>query len=345
MGRSFVRIGRSVTFASAVLLSTLSSTVGLADPIADFYKGKTVSLIIASAEGGGYDIAGRLIVRNIFRGIFREIPPSSRATCPAPPACARRTTCITSRRRTARSSQFRSRPILLNKVVDPSARYEPQGFNWVGRLSAPKTYGVAWHTAAVQSVERARAQELVHRRRTGAGMGSNVVMALNQLVGTKFVLVKGYKSVSESGLAMERGEVQGISSVSLEYLESKGWVAKKTVTFLYVVGMTRHPRVPDVRTLGEFARNERGSCRDERDLNRLRIGRAILALPQSQANAWMRSGRPSRRWCAIPILSGEFARRNSEVEALAGVELQQMVAQAMDLTPAVAERTRRIIRP
>ena len=50
-------------------------------------------------------------------------------------------------------------------------------------------------------------------------------MALNQLVGTKFVLVKGYKSVSELGLALERGEVQGMSSTSWEYLESKGWIA------------------------------------------------------------------------------------------------------------------------
>ena len=236
-GRSFVRTGRSVAFASAVFLSTLSSTVGLADPIADFYKGKTVSLIIASAEGGGYDIAGRLIAEYLSRHIpgnptviARNMPGASgmRAADYVYNVAAQDGTVISIPQPT----------MLLNKVVDPSARYEPKGFNWVGRLSAPRTYGVVWHTAAVQSVERATAQELVLGAAQGPGMGSNVVMALNQLVGTKFVLVKGYKSVSESGLAMERGEVQGISSVSLEYLESKGWVAKKTVTFLYVVGMT-----------------------------------------------------------------------------------------------------------
>ena len=51
----------------------------------------------------------------------------------------------------------------------------------------------------------------------GNGSGANVLTALNRLVGTKFNMVKGYKSVSESGLAMERGEVQGISSTSWEY--------------------------------------------------------------------------------------------------------------------------------
>ncbi len=344
MGRSFVRTGRSVTFASAVFLSTLSSTVGLADPIADFYKGKTVSLIIASAEGGGYDIAGRLIAEYLSRHIpgnptviARNMPGASgmRAADYMYNVAAQDGTVISIPQPT----------MLLNKVVDPSARYEPKGFNWVGRLSAPRTYGVVWHTAAVQSVERATAQELVLGAAQGPGMGSNVVMALNQLVGTKFVLVKGYKSVSESGLAMERGEVQGISSVSLEYLESKGWVAKKTVTFLYVVGMTRHPRVPDVRTLGEFARNSE----DRAVMNAISIasdiGRAILAPPHVPGERVDALRTAFAALVRDPDFIRKSARRNSEVEALTGVELQQMVAQAMDLTPAVAERTRRIIRP
>ena len=132
--------------------------------------------------------------------------------------------------------------LLLNKVVDPAARYEPQGFNWIGRLGALQTYGVVWHTAPAQSVEDAKRTELVMAAAQGPGTGSNVVMALNRLVGTKFKLVKGYKSGAESSLAMERGEVQGISSTSLEVLESKGWISGNNVKVLYVIGMTRHPK-------------------------------------------------------------------------------------------------------
>ena len=219
-----VRIGK-LAFASA-LLGALSSTAVSADPIADFYKGKTISLIISSAEGGGYDIAGRVVTEYLSRHIpgnptviARNMPGASgmRAADYMFNVAARDGTVISIPQPT----------MLLNKVVDPSARYEPQGFAWIGRLAALKTYGVAWHAAPVQSVERARTRELIMAAAQGQGSGSNVVMALNQLVGTKFVLVKGYKSVSESGLALERGEVQGVSSTSWEYLESKGWIARQ----------------------------------------------------------------------------------------------------------------------
>jgi len=63
---------------------------------------------------------------------------------------------------------------------------------------------VVWRTAPVQSIEQAKRAELVLAAAQGPGTGSNVVMALNALVGTRIALVKGYKSVSESGLAMER---------------------------------------------------------------------------------------------------------------------------------------------
>src|SRR5262249_16913807 len=129
--------------------------------------------------------------------------------------------------------------MLLNRVVDPSARYEPQNFTWIGRLSGPPSYGVVWRTSPVQSVEGAKQAPLVIAAAQGPGMGSNVITALNQLVGTKFSLVKGYRTVAESGLAMERGEVQGISSGSWEFYESRAWISRKDISFLYVIALKR----------------------------------------------------------------------------------------------------------
>ena len=106
-----------------------------ADPIADFYKGKTISLIISSAEGGGYDIAGRVVTEYLSRHIpgnptviARNMPGASgmRAADYMFNVAARDGTVISIPQPT----------MLLNKVVDPSARYEPQGFAWIGRLAA-----------------------------------------------------------------------------------------------------------------------------------------------------------------------------------------------------------------
>ena len=173
--------------------------------------------------------------------------------------------------------------LLLNKVVDPAARYEPQGFNWIGRLGALQTYGVVWHTAPAQSVEHAKRTELVMAAAQGPGTGSNVVMALNRLVGTRFKLVKGYKSGAESSLAMERGEVQGISSASWEVLESKGWIRGNNVRVLYVIGMTRNPKIPQARTLGELASTNADRVVLNSVANASDIGRSVLAPPNVPA--------------------------------------------------------------
>src|SRR5947209_19364582 len=63
MHREAVRIGSRSIVASVILtmLLPLSTLSAAAESVADFYKGKSINLIIASGEGGGYDISGRLL--------------------------------------------------------------------------------------------------------------------------------------------------------------------------------------------------------------------------------------------------------------------------------------------
>src|SRR5262249_3456324 len=152
----------------------------------------------------------------------------------------------------------------------------------------------------------------------GPGTGSNVVMALNRLVGTKFTLVKGYKSVSESSLAMERGEVQGISSTSWEFLESKGWIAGNNVRILYVIGMTRNPKIPQARTLAELASTDA----DRTVLNAVAsasdIGRSILAPPNVPAERVAALRKAFQELARDPDFIRESERRNVALEPLDG---------------------------
>ena len=328
--------------ASAVLLLA-TVAVATADPVAEFYKGKTISLIIASGEAGGYDIAGRLTAEFLSKYIpghptiiARNMPGASgmRAADYMYNVAAQDGTVISIPQPT----------LLLNKVVDPAARYEPQGFNWIGRLGALQTYGVVWHTAPAQSVEDAKRTELAMAAAQGPGTGSNVVMALNRLIGTKFKLVKGYKSGAESSLAMERGEVQGISSASLEVLESKGWIRGNNVKVLYLIGMTRNPKIPQARTLGELASTNADRVVLNSVANASDIGRSVLAPPNVPAERVAALRKAFQALVRDPDFIRESDRRNVALEALAGDELQTMVNQSMNLTPELVERIRQTIR-
>jgi len=332
-------IGCAVSIVS--LLATVA--IATAEPIAEFYKGKTINLIIASGEGGGYDISGRLTVEFLSRYIpghptiiARNMPGASgmRAADYIYNVAAQDGTVIAIPQPT----------LLLNKVVDPAARYEPQGFNWIGRLGALQTLGVVWNTAPAQSVEDAKRTELAMAAAQGPGTGSNVVMALNRLVGTKFKLVKGYKSGAESSLAMERGEVNGISSTSLEVLENKGWISGGDVKVVYVIGMTRHPKVPQARAIPELASNEADRVVLNSVANASDIGRSILAPPNVPPERLAALRKAFQDLVRDPDFIRESERRNVALEPLAGEALQIMVNQSMALTPELVERIRQTIR-
>jgi tripartite-type tricarboxylate transporter receptor subunit TctC len=325
----------------AILLSRAGNAS--AQTPADFYKGKTISLIIASGEGGGYDISGRLAAEHLSKYI------------PGHPTVIARNMAGASGMRAADYMYNVAAPdgtviclpqptMLLNKVLDPSARYDPQTFSWIGRMSGPPSYGVVSRTAPVQSVEGAKQSPVIMAAAQGPGTGSNVILALNRLVGTRFSLVKGYTTVAESGLAMERGEVQGISSASWEFLDSKGWIKSKAIQFLYVVALRRDSRIPDTPAIGDLASNKA----DRDVLNMIAaasgLGRALLAPPNVPADRMEVLRSAFMAMTHDPDLVGEAERRNVALEPMNGTALQQLVAHAMDVTPEVAERARRTIR-
>src|SRR3954453_4986800 len=157
-------------------------------------------------------------------------------------------------------------------------------------------------------------------------------------------MVKGYKSVSESGLAMERGEVQGISSTSWEYVDSKAWIKQKEVGFLYIIGSERNPKIPDTPTFNELSGNDGDRAVLRSIASAADIGRAILTPPNAPADRMD----PLRDAFATMLRDPDFIRdaerRSLEIGPMGGTELQKLILQAMDVTPEVAERTRRAIR-
>src|SRR5262249_61063183 len=112
-------------------------------------------------------------------------------------------------------------------VLSGCAPFTPAGYAWLGRLGGFVTFAVVWHRAPAQTVEDAKHRELILGAVGPSGPGAMLPAALNVLAGTKFTIVKGYKSAAEMGLAVERGEIHGSGSASFEYINGKGWLDKK----------------------------------------------------------------------------------------------------------------------
>jgi tripartite-type tricarboxylate transporter receptor subunit TctC len=309
---------------------------------AEFYRGKTINLLVGSGEGGGFDLSARLTAQFLGRFIpgnpaivVQNMPGASglRAAEYIYNVAPRDGTviCIT------------QPSIVLNKVLHASARYNPLDYTWIGRLGSFVTYGVVWHTAPAQTVAEARARDLILGAVGPSGPGAMLPAALNQFAGTRITIVKGYKSAAELGLAMERGEVQGSGSSSWEYVNGKGWIDKKLARMLFTIGLSRSRHVPDVPTVVELAGDARGKNVMTLAASASEIGRSLLAPPGVAPERVAALQQAFDQMVKHPEFIAESARRGLEVEPLAAEGILKIVADDMNMSADVVESARAIL--
>jgi tripartite-type tricarboxylate transporter receptor subunit TctC len=236
---------RSALTLVAVGLLTTSANVAHADTIADFYKGKNVQLIVGSDAGGGYDVYARLLSRHIGRFIpgtpgmiIMNMPGagSIKATNYVYNVAPQDGTIILAPNRT---------PPFVQILGQPGPQFDAKKINWIGSLNNEVGVMEVWHTAPVKTIADARTTAIIVGV-TAPGTDSEVYPTLmNNTIGTKFKIVRGYPGAGAIDLATERGEVQGqsdsFSSMSLRYPE---WRSRFNV--LAQISLTKHPAMPDI---------------------------------------------------------------------------------------------------
>ena len=329
----------------AVAIACLSAVPAKSDGVADFYRGKSISLIIGFGEGGGYDLSARLVAQYLPRFI-----PGNPSIVPRnmPGASSVRAVeyfhNVAPRDGTALG--FFISTVTLDKATDRSLKYEPERFTWIGRVDSAVTFGVVWHDAPVQSVEQAKRQKLILAAIGPAGTAATLPWALNRLIGTQFAVVTGYDSSATMGLAMERGETQGIGSTSWDYLLTKpDWLAEKKIRVLYTLGLARDARAPDAPTILDLVE----SPRDKQVMTLLAststIGRALVAPPELAADRAAALRQAFAEMVKDPAFLADAKKRQLGVDPLPGAAIQDIVAEVMAMPSDIVETMKAVTQP
>jgi tripartite-type tricarboxylate transporter receptor subunit TctC len=201
-----------VLTCAGLLLIAPSAGVDAA-PMGDFYKGKTVTLLIGGSAGGGYDTLGRAIGRYIGR----HIPGNPSVVVEDMPGAgglvAMDYLFHTAERDGSVIALVENGPPLAPLFGVAQARYDATRFNWLGTPSVETAVTLLWHTVPVNSLA-----DLRTRATTMGASGTNSTQAfytrlLDATLGTKMKAINGYKGLNDTFLAMERGEIDGSPSV------------------------------------------------------------------------------------------------------------------------------------
>jgi tripartite-type tricarboxylate transporter receptor subunit TctC len=242
---------------ATMLCCTAAAARSESPAAADFYKGKTITLVTSTGVGGTYDVVARLIARYMPRYIpghpaviVQNMPGGGNVLA------TNYTFNIAPRDGTAIATIHSTMP--LHQVLDPEGvRYDADRFNWLGSPGPQNEVILVWHTAGIKTLAEASERE-VTLGGTGAGSGIVIIPTLmNNLLGTKFKIVTGYRTSEDVNLGMERGEVQarafGFGSITSQHAD---WLTEHKVAFLAQAGAKREKLLPDVPLLTELAKSE-----------------------------------------------------------------------------------------
>ena len=342
MGRSpsaWRGIPRSITRITLALAAVLLALIPAAadEP---FYKGKSISLVIASNTSGGYDTYGRLLARHLPKHLAGN-PTVVPQNMPGAGGIRAANYLYAVAPKDGTVFGIFDQAMFLDQLLGiPGLRGDVRQFNWIGRLLSNSSVLFAWHTAAVQKIQDAFTHELIV-----AAPGSNSRLnwtALNALAGTKFKLLTGYEGPATAKIAMERGEVEALSlpwGVLRE--ENPEWLSGKKINLLLQTGFEKNAGLPDLPRMIDLAKTD-----DQRRLLEIFastsvVGRSFAAPPGMPKERVDELRTAFKVMIKDPEFLAEVARLNFDLEPMSGEDLQAFFTKS-DYPPALLERAREV---
>lgn len=244
--------------AAGLLAAALTAPVAIADEVADFYKGKRITMWIGYTAGGGYDRYARTLARHMGR----NIPGNPKFVAKNKPGAgsmilANDMYSVMPQDGTAISTIGRGipmEPLFGNK----QAKFDPRKFGWLGSTNNEVSVCASMRRTGVTKFSDLMTKGMVVGG-TGKGADTDTFpTVLNNIVGTRLKLVTGYPGGNDINFAMERGELDGRCGWSWSSVKAtRGqWLKSGRINILLQMSTSKHADMPDVPFVMDMAKND-----------------------------------------------------------------------------------------
>ena len=336
---------RLIVFSLFVVILALPQSVRAQSAVADFYRGKNITLIVGYSAGGGYDTYSRILARHLGKHIPGN-PAIVVQNMPGAGSLKMANFLYNVAPKDGSTIGTFSRGMAMEPLIGgQNVQFDSTKFTWLGSGTNETSVFVVWHTAPVKTWN-----DILTKPFTVGGEGSGsdpdiYAALLKNVFGAKLKLISGYPGTAELAIAMERGEIDSRASWSWTSLKTlkPNWLAEKKVNLPVQLNLTRGADLPDVPLVTEFAANDR-----QRQILKLILSRQEMARPYAAP-----PGIPDDRKAALrkafddawadPELVAEMKARGQEVNPVSGAALDALIAELYATPKDVVEETRRAI--
>lgn len=304
--------------------------------VEEFYRGKTVDLIIGYSPGGGYDQYARLVARHLGQYIpgQPEIIPRN-----MPGASSRLAAGyiynVAAQDGTVLGTADQS--LAVAQAMGEALDLDASKYGYIGSPASENNVLITWHDSGVATVEDAKTTKIAIGA-TGGSTSSQYPLIMNALVGTQFDIISGYPGGNDINFAMESGEVSGRGSVNWASLKPLGWLEKGQINVLVQIGLERDPELPDVPLLYELATNDE----DEQLLRLLSaptaMGRPIFTTPNVPEERLQALRDAFDKMVADPAFVEAAAKEGLSVIPVSGAQLQETAEEIIGTPDEISKR-------
>lgn len=331
-----LRMLRRIWFA--VLVAMLSAGPVMAADA--FYKNKTITFIIGSAPGGGYDTYSRLLVTHLGQHIDGR-PAIIAQNMPGAGSIRAANYLYNEARKDGTAIGMLDQAIYLYQILGtPDLKADAAKFNWIGRVLRNSAVLFARSDAPVKKIQDVFNRELIV---SASGTASRLNWAvLKNVLGMKFRLIEGYQGTGDSLLAVQRGE---IDALSMEWpilrIMGQPLMRDHKINLLLQTGLEKEADLPQVPRMVDLARND-----DERKLLELfsspsLIGRSVVAPPGAAPQRVAELRRAFMATMQDAKFLADVKRAGLLISPLPGEALQKQVADQGHLPLDLIARARR----
>ena len=327
----------------AVLIPLLVPAGAQAQSVEEFYRGKTISMVIGYPAAGANDRYARTVARHIGKYIpghpnviSRNMPGGGSLIA------ANHVFNVAPKDGTVISLLAATTP-LEEALGTQGAKFKSAQFNWIGRMASSINITFMNLNAPVKTIKDAFTREAILGATGRSATPTVYPSVLNNVLGRRFKSVMGYEGSVAAMLAMERGEVEG-HSTSLDGVKAahEDWLRDRKVNILVQYGLRRHPDLPDVPLSIELGRTPEEIQILRIVANATEVGKMTLAPPGVPADRVQALRRAFDATIKDPDYIAEMNKQRLEIVPLNGEELQKIVAEVGTISPAILDKVKAI---
>jgi tripartite-type tricarboxylate transporter receptor subunit TctC len=318
-----------------------------ADSVADFYKGKQITLIIGGGAGGGYDVYFRALGRHLGKHIPGNpaiIPKNQPAASGLAAAAALYTTAD---KDGTIIGAFPNNVPMDPLFGNPGARYDALKLNWLGSIGKLQNVCATWHTSPIKTIAEARERDVVVAAAAAPTNTAFMPKVLNALLDTRFKPIIGYDPGAGLTMAVERGEAEGICGLSWSTMKASRphWIKQHLLNVLVQMGLEKLPDLPDVPSALDLVTDATKKQVLELILIRQEPGRPVAAPPGIPADRLAALRKAFDETMKDPEFVAEAKKLNMEIDPLNAAQMQKLLTTAYATPKPIVQQAAALLTP